>query len=272
MRTRRNPRTEPRPATESRELRIVPVRPELREAGAGGGGDDSTIPFRGSAIVYDEWTEIADWWFGSFRERFAAGAVTESIAADDIRLLTNHDPNLVLARRRGDASDTLRLTDTPTALVVEAELAPTSYGRDLAISLARGDVSGMSFAFEVLGETWDERPDGMWLRTVTKARLFDVSIVTYPAYPQTDAGLRSLLARVPAIRAGRRNSAADEEVIRAAVEALRAHADELDGLIGEGTDDADPPADEAETDRARARAQALRHTAIAARFGLERAS
>lgn len=270
MRTRRNPRTEPRPATESRELRIVPVRPELREAGAGGGSDD-TIPFRGSAIVYDEWTEIADWWFGSFMERFAAGSVTDTIAADDIRLLTNHDPNLVLARRRGDASDTLRLTDTSTALIVEAELAPTSYGRDLAISLARGDVSGMSFAFEVLGETWDERPDGMWLRTVTKARLYDVSVVTYPAYPQSDAGLRSLLARVPAIRAGRRNSAADEEVIRAAVEALRAHADELDGLIG-ATNEADPPADEAETDRARARAQALRHTAIAARFGLGRAS
>ena len=268
MTMRRDPRTEPRPASEARELRIVPFRPEARAAGEPG----DSLAFRGNAIVYDEWTQIGDRWFGDFMERIAPGAVAETIAADDIRFLVNHDPSLVLARRRGDAGDTLRLVDSPLALAVEADLAPTSYGRDIAVSLERGDVSGMSFAFEALGEEWGTRPDGMWMRTVTRARLYDVSVVTYPAYPQTDAALRSLLAAtLPAFRAGRRNSAADETVIRSAIDALRDHADSLEALIAEAraSDQTAPPADEAGSDRAD---EARRHSAIASRYGLGRAS
>lgn len=270
-----------RPAIEGRELRLIQIRPEIRAAGD---GQDGAIPFRGEAIVYDTWTAIPDWWFGEFQERIAPGAASASIAVDDIRLLINHDPNLVLARRRGDGADTLRFLDGAESLGVEAELAPTSYGRDLALSLERGDVSGMSFAFEALDEDWAERPDGTWQRTITRLRLYDVSIVTYPAYPETEAGLRtaglrSLLGDVfgqpsarfrelVASRAGRRNSAADEGVIRSAVDGLRAHADELESLIAEATEEESNDDDQADDDSRAARTQAIRHAAFGALHGL----
>lgn len=112
------------------------------------------------------------------------------------------------------SGDTLRFNDTAEALEVEAELAPTSYGRDAAISLARGDVSGMSFSFEVGDEEWRERPDGTWDRTILQIRrLWDVAIVTYPAYEATSAALWLDVA------AGDFSAAPDPEVIAA----IRAH-------------------------------------------------
>ena len=59
----------------------------------------------------------------------------------------------------------------------------TSYGKDLAVSMKRGDITQSSFAFTVADDSWDTR-DGMDVRTINKVkRLFDVSPVTYPAYP-----------------------------------------------------------------------------------------
>ena len=49
----------------------------------------------------------------------------------------------------------------------------------------------MSFAFQVLGEMWEENEDELPLRTLNKLRLFDVSPVTFPAYEGTDIGVRS---------------------------------------------------------------------------------
>ena len=56
----------------------------------------------------------------------------------------------------------------------------------------RGDVTQMSFAFEVIRQEWDERPDTL-IRTIIEARLHDVSVVTFPAYTETDAAVRSEL-------------------------------------------------------------------------------
>jgi hypothetical protein len=78
-------------------------------------------------------------------------------------------------------------------LAIEIDPPDTQAARDLMVSIERGDISQMSFGFRVKGEEWEfndgEDPD---IRTLTEVQLFDVSPVTYPAYTQTDVGVRSL--------------------------------------------------------------------------------
>jgi HK97 family phage prohead protease len=102
-------------------------------------------------------------------------------------MLINHDPNLVLAR---NTAGTLRLAEDKIGLAVDADMAPTSYGLDLAISLERADVTQMSFAFGMVTYEWTVAEDGAdWLRH-REVTLSDVAPVTYPAYIETDAALR----------------------------------------------------------------------------------
>jgi HK97 family phage prohead protease len=149
------------------------------------------IGVTGHAAVWDKRAWIGPPKFG-FSEQFERGAFNESInGGADVRYLFNHNPDIVLARTK---SGTLRLKDDPTGLAVDADIAPTQAGRDLAISLERGDVDQMSVGMQVLEDRWEEvaGADGnvYELRTVIRAKLFDVSAVTYPAYEETDAGLR----------------------------------------------------------------------------------
>ncbi len=155
-------------------------------------GDDKEIGFKGHAAVFGSptWIGPARW---GFMERVAAGAFSKTISEADVRFLINHDPNLVLAR---NTAGTLRLSEDDEGLLTDADMAPTSYAKDLAISLERGDITQMSFAFEVVKDEWevvtneDDGPD-YELRTLLELKLWDVSAVTYPAYDDTDAALRA---------------------------------------------------------------------------------
>jgi HK97 family phage prohead protease len=124
---------------------------------------------------------------GGFQERIAPGAFTRSLGRD-VRALFNHDPNIVLGRTK---AKTLRLEEDQRGLRVEIVPPATEAARSLVESMRRGDVDQMSFGFETVGQDWSEE-GGKILRTLTEVRLFDVSIVTYPAYPQTKAAVRSL--------------------------------------------------------------------------------
>jgi HK97 family phage prohead protease len=167
------------------------TRVEVRTA------DDGGVHVDGHAAVFDTPTQIGPDDIG-FQERIAPGAFQRTISQGaDVRFLFNHNPDLVLARTK---SGTLGLTEDAVGLAVSADLAPTSVGRDLAILLGRGDVSQMSFGFQVLRDRWEtsKRDDGSEydVRTIIEARLFDVSAVTYPAYDETDLAIReATLAR-----------------------------------------------------------------------------
>lgn len=149
---------------------------------------------------------------GGFREQIEPGAFAD-ILGDDVRALFNHDANHVLGRT---ASGTLRLWQDETGLGYEVDLPDTQAARDLAVSIERGDVSQSSFAFRLApnGDRWDENEDGVVIRTISRfGRLYDVSPVTYPAYPDATIGMRSLQAwqdsrKVDAKPAGHKRQAA----------------------------------------------------------------
>lgn len=171
---------------ERRRLTLDAVEVRVDKAG---GGDE--IRVNGHAAVWDKPAWIGPPKYG-FSERFEPGAFKESIRGGaDVRYLFNHNPDHVLARTK---SGTLSLGEDGSGLTVDARLAPTSIGRDLAILLDRGDVNQMSVGMQVLEDRWDELQgnDGNAYerRTIVRAKLFDVSAVTYPAYEDTDAGLR----------------------------------------------------------------------------------
>lgn len=169
------------------ERRINEAHFELRED-AGGPG------LRGYAALYGSLSEYIG---GMFRERIAPGAFSGVLAkSPDVRCLINHEPSAILGRTR---SGTLQLRNNPKGLLVDLPTLPNrSDARDLLESVKRGDVSQMSFAFVGALDEWAEEPiDGEMclVRTIHDFReLLDVSAVTFPAYPDTEIGLRSAVA------------------------------------------------------------------------------
>lgn len=148
--------------------------------------DDSDEPAKimGHAAVFNTLSQDLGW----FREKIDPGAFAESIKEDDIRALFNHDPNFVLGR---NTANTLKLSEDDTGLAVEIAPPDTQVARDLLVSIERGDVSQMSFGFRTIDQAW-EIVDEEDIRTLKKAKLFDVSPVTFPAYTETDVAVRSL--------------------------------------------------------------------------------
>lgn len=138
----------------------------------------------GHAAVFNREADIGGW----FAESVAPGAFRRAIAEDDVRSLFNHDPSYILGRNR---AGTLKLSEDEQGLLTTTSPPDTSYARDLLVSIERGDVSQMSFAFRVLREEWDETGDVL-KRKILEVELFDVSPVTFPAYTQTDVGLRAV--------------------------------------------------------------------------------
>lgn len=141
----------------------------------------------GYAAVFDQRSELLyDW----FEEIIRPGAFTKTLANADVRCLFNHNPDVVLGRT---SAQTLRLREDTRGLYMECDLPDTTAAKDLAESIRRKDVSQQSFAFRVATQRWtyDKDPDKPALRELLEVELFDVSPVTYPAYPQTDVGIRS---------------------------------------------------------------------------------
>ena len=142
-----------------------------------------TVTARGYAALFNSPTEIA----GAFTEELAPSVFSERLSREDVRALIDHDSGRVIGRM---SAGTLRVSEDEKGLAVEIDLPDTTDGRDLAVSLERGDISGMSFAMKVEEEEWDDRGD-IPHRKILRASIYEVSAVAFPAYPDTEIGLRS---------------------------------------------------------------------------------
>lgn len=124
-----------------------------------------------------------------FRERIRNGAFKKTLLEGDIRSVWNHDSSYVLGRTK---VDTLRLWEDKRGLGFEALPPDTQWARDFMVSIERGDVDQMSFSFNAIQEEWAMEEKEL-VRELVEVQLHEISPVTFPAYPQTVAQLRSML-------------------------------------------------------------------------------
>jgi len=141
--------------------------------------EDGNI-FTGYAAIFDSPSEPMP-----FVEYVRKGAFAKTLKdGADVRLLIDHE-GVPLARTK---SGTLMLEEDERGLRVEASLDPMNPDAQRVISaMRRGDLSQMSFAFRTIKDAFSA--DGM-VRELREVQLFDVSVVTYPAYEDTIAELR----------------------------------------------------------------------------------
>jgi HK97 family phage prohead protease len=130
-----------------------------------------------------------------FIEIISKGAITEElIRSCDIKALLEHNKQRLLARSNM-GSGSLLLSVDDYGLAYKFEAPNTQEGNDTLEMINRGDLFGSSFSYwtdEKKNVTYQKK-DGIWLRTVHKIdRLFDIAIVSDPAYFGTDVTVRSL--------------------------------------------------------------------------------
>lgn len=158
------------------ERRDIPIDTEFRF-------DSENNTLEGYAARFNVYSKD----LGGFKERIKPGAFKKTIKENDIRALFNHDPNHVLGRTK---NDTLELIENNKGLRFRVNLPDTSFANDLRTLIDRGDISQCSFGFQTIKDAWS---DDYKKRELLEVKLFDVSPVTYPAYPQTEVKVRNAL-------------------------------------------------------------------------------
>lgn len=131
------------------------------------------------------WNKPSRLLWDEFVETFEKGAFAESLLKNDVRALFEHDHSRLLGRT---SSGTLKLFEDDEGLRFNLELPNTQTADDLLESVKRGDISGMSFGFIALVDEWNETVEPA-LRTVKKAELFEITVTSIPAYPDSSLEL-----------------------------------------------------------------------------------
>lgn len=148
--------------------------------------DEKKLKIAGYASIFNELSED----LGGFREKVDIGAFRKTIKNSDIKALINHDVNKILGR---NISKTLILEEDDKGLKMEIYPPNTTYANNLLESMRRSDIDQCSFQFHVPpgGDKWDDTNKNKIIRTLKEVELFDVSVVTFPAYLKTSADIRS---------------------------------------------------------------------------------
>lgn len=162
-----------------KELRFAEIR-------AAGSAESQALILEGRPIVYDHPTTINDP-AGQFVEIIRSGAL-DGADLSDARLLYNHDQSRVPLAR---TPRTMQLAIDPAGLRMTATLPDTGEARAVHTAVQRGDLSGMSFAFKVPdgGDRYDPATRTREILKIEK--VYEISIVAFPAYPQTSVEARA---------------------------------------------------------------------------------
>lgn len=171
---------------------------ELRSASEDGG-----MPtLYGHFLKFDRWTEIDSWFEGRFMERLSRGCLKKTIAEnrDRIKALFQHGRDPQIGDKPLGPIEDLREDDEGG--YYEVPLLDTAYNRELIPGLEKS-LYGASFAFTVVREDLDaepkksdHNPDGIPERTIREIRLYEFGPVTFPAYADATAGVRSMTDEV----------------------------------------------------------------------------
>lgn len=168
----------------------VPVGIQSRNEDGNEGGGSKLKRIVGYAALVENRTLLYAYDDEEYYEEIAAGAFDDVIENDDVRCLFNHDSNMILGR---SSNGTLSLSVDEKGLKYGYVTPNRSYAIDLQDAIESGDVSESSFAFRIQDSEWSKIDENKYLRRITKfKRVYDVSPVTYPAYPDTSVVQRSI--------------------------------------------------------------------------------
>jgi HK97 family phage prohead protease len=170
----------PKPSSDEREFRALTEGLEIRAAA--GAGETRTAA--GYAVLYDQEANVFDIWI----ETIAPGAFDKSLQERDVLAVHSHDTGRVVGRKN---AGTLTLRSDSKGIAFENPLPDTSDGRDLAVQIDRGDISGMSFGFRATKQEWDDASDPP-RRRILEGELYEITYTPMPVWKQTEVGLRSL--------------------------------------------------------------------------------
>jgi len=153
--------------------------------------EDATPKIVGYAAVFNKRSENLGYGDWQVFETISPGAFKNSLKKSDARALFNHNPDYVLGR---ESAGTLKLKEDKEGLHMEVTPPDTQLGRDLLVSIKRGDITQQSFGFTIAQDSWrEDKKEKIAYRTIEEiGNLYDVSPVTFPAYPDTSVALRSL--------------------------------------------------------------------------------
>lgn len=162
---------------ETREIRVAEIRAKDT--------DDGPV-LEGYAAKFNKLSED----LGGFREKIRKGAFSRSLKEQkDIRAFFDHDTKFILGRT---ISGTLELEENSVGLRMRVKPPDTQMIRDLVIEpVRRGDINQMSFGFMTRDDEWLEK-DSQVIRTLNDVDLFEVSVVSMPAYNDTSVALRKM--------------------------------------------------------------------------------
>jgi HK97 family phage prohead protease len=142
--------------------------------------EESRMLVEGYAIVFN--SESRD--LGGFTEVVKENALDKALERNtDVLALYGHDYQNVLGRQ---SANTLQLEKDERGIKFTLDLPNTQLGRDVYTLVERGDLKGNSFGFTVEKDSWDKKGDKV-IRTIEQVRdLFEISIVSLPAYEATE--------------------------------------------------------------------------------------
>ena len=207
-----------------REIRTMPAEVRAEES------EERGAVITGYPIVFEQEIDMGEW-----REVIDAGSMLDGSVLRDVALLANHDFGMLpMARsRRNNDSSTMKLTPDQKGVAMRATLDTehNPKAQEAYSAVKRGDITGMSFAFIANEERWEDLDTDKPLRRIMSfSRIFEVSIVTNPAYSGTSVqaasegealeSVRASLESARKRRAEAREAQAEQERRRAALERL----------------------------------------------------
>jgi len=153
--------------------------------------NDDGLTLDGYGAVFDQWTMIEDS-YGEYRERIATGAFKRTLGMRMPILQFDHGSHpLIGSIPLGRITS---LNEDAHGLRVKARLSDNWLVQPVRDAIRDGGITGMSFRFRIIDETWNRGNDGMEERTIREVELYEVGPVVFPAYEQTTVGVRSRAA------------------------------------------------------------------------------